>query len=331
MKKFISFFDHSPEDILELVHKGLAIKNRQIIPSNIAGKTLGMLFFNPSLRTRVSFEMAMHRYGGKAIPLSAGGDLWNLEFQEGAVMDGSSVEHVKEGARVLSRYVDAIGVRSFAMLKTLEEDLQDTIIRSFDRYSTVPVVSMESAIEHPAQALADMMTIRERHGQEKVKFVLTWAPHVKPLPMAVGHSALLAAAHLGLDITIAHPKGFDLAPSYVQQASDIAALQGGSVEISFDQQKALKGATVVYAKNWAPVSFYGKTIGISKLHQEFKQWMPTAKSLADTKTLLHCLPVRRNVEVADSALDSPIAAIIDQAENRMWAQAALLDSIFQPA
>ena len=329
MKHFISFFQHSPDVILNIVNSAISIKNKKIIPTNIQGKSLGMLFFNPSLRTRVSFEMAMNRFGGKAIPLSAGGDLWNLEFQEGAVMDGTTVEHVKDGARVLSRYVDAIGIRSFATLKTLEEDLLDGVIRSFEKYSSVPIVSMESAVEHPAQSLADMMTIRERHGHEKVKFVLTWAPHVKPLPMAVGHSALLAAAHLGLDITIAHPKGFDLAPEYVSKASKIAESLGGSVEVSFDQAKALKGATVVYAKNWAPSQFYGKPLAISKLAQEFKSWMPTAQSLESCKTLLHCLPVRRNLEVADSALDAPFSAIIDQAENRMWAQAALLERIFE--
>jgi N-acetylornithine carbamoyltransferase len=329
MKSFISFLNHSPEIILNLVNRGISIKSGKVIPSSISGKTLGMLFFNQSLRTRVSFEMAMHRFGGKAISLAAGGDLWNLEFQEGSVMDGSTTEHVKEGARVLSRYVDAISIRSFGSLKSVEEDLQDSIIRSFEKYATVPLISMESAVEHPAQALADMMTIRERHGHEKVKFVLTWAPHVKALPMAVGHSALLAAAHLGLDITIAHPKGFDLAPQYVRQASQIAQSLGGSVEVNFDQQQALKGATIVYAKNWAPASMYGKPQGIIKLAQDFKQWMVTEKSLADTKTFLHCLPVRRNLEVADSALDCPASAIIDQAENRMWAQAALLEKIFE--
>ena len=329
MKDFISFLDHSPQLILNIVNRAIAVKTKKVIPTNIQGKSLGMLFFNPSLRTRVSFEMAMHRYGGKAIPLSAGGDLWNLEFEDNAIMDGNTTEHVKDGARVLSRYLDALAVRSFASLKTLEEDLEDKIIRSFQKYATVPVISMESAVEHPAQALADMMTLRERHGHEKIKFVISWAPHVKPLPMAVAHSAILSGSYLGHDVVLTHPKGFDLAPTYITHAEKTAKELGGSFSITHDQDKALKDATVVYVKNWAPSSAYGKLQGIQKLNKDFAGWMPTDKKLAGTSTLLHCLPVRRNVEIADSALDGPSSAIIDQAENRMWAQVALLEKIFE--
>lgn len=330
MKNFISFLDHSPELIRQIVEDGLAIKQGGKVPKNLLGKTLGMMFFNPSLRTRVSFELAMKQFGGDALSLSASGDVWNLEFGDGEVMDGNTVEHVKDASKVLSRYVDGLAIRSFGELKNLDDDLEEKVLRGFARYADIPVVSMESACEHPAQALADMMTIRERHENDRVKFVLTWAPHIKPLPMAVPHSALLAAAHLGLDITVAHPEGFDLAPKFVNYSRTVAQKFGGSLSITHSQSDALVGATVVYAKNWAPAAAYGDSAKLSSMLDEHKNWLVTGDKIAAAETLLHCLPVRRNLEVADSALDSPQSAIYDEAENRLWAQAALLDTIFSP-
>lgn len=330
MKNFISFLDHSPELIRQIVEDGLAIKQGGKVPKNLLGKTLGMMFFNPSLRTRVSFELAMKQFGGDALSLSASGDVWNLEFGDGAVMDGNTVEHVKDASKVLSRYVDGLAIRSFGELKNLDDDLEEKVLRGFARYADIPVVSMESACEHPAQALADMMTIRERHENDRVKFVLTWAPHIKPLPMAVPHSALLAAAHLGLDITVAHPEGFDLAPKFVNYSRTVAQKFGGSLSITHSQSDALVGATVVYAKNWAPAAAYGDSAKLSSMLDEHKNWLVTGDKIAAAETLLHCLPVRRNLEVADSAVDSPQSAIYDEAENRLWAQAALLDTIFSP-
>jgi N-acetylornithine carbamoyltransferase len=245
-------------------------------------------------------------------------------------MNGTTVEHVKDAAKVLSRYVDALAIRSFGSLKSLDEDLQETVLRGFEKYSDVPVVSMESACEHPAQALADMMTMRERHGTERVKFVLSWAPHIKALPMAVPHSALLAAAHLGHDVVIAHPKGFDLAPKFVEHSQQVASSFGGSLSVTNNQADALYGATVVYAKNWAPSKAYGNPVLLDQMLYEQKDWMMTGAKIAGAKTLLHCLPVRRNLEVSDDALDSPQSAIYDEAENRLWAQASLLDTLFDP-
>jgi len=328
MKNFVSFLDHSPELIRQIVEDGLAIKQGGKVPKNLLGKTLGMLFFNPSLRTRVSFELAMRHFGGDAISLSAGGDVWSLEFGDGAVMNGTTVEHVKDAAKVLSRYVDCLAIRSFGELKSLEDDLEEKVLRGFAKHAEIPVVSMESACEHPAQSLADMMTIRERHGNDRVKFVLTWAPHIKPLPMAVPHSALLAAAHLGLDITVAHPEGFDLAPKFVNHSREVAQQFGGSLSVTHSQSDALMGATVVYAKNWAPASAYGDSAKLSSMLGDHQDWLVTGDKIAAAETLLHCLPVRRNLEVADSALDSPQSAIYDEAENRLWAQSALLDRIF---
>lgn len=330
MKSFVSFLDHSPELVRSIVEDGLAIKQGRMTPEHLAGKTLGMMFFNPSLRTRVSFELAMKRFGGNALSLSASGDVWNLEFGEGAVMNGTTVEHVKDAAQVLSRYVDGLAIRSFGDLKSLEEDLQEKVLRSFEKWAKVPVVSMESACEHPAQSLADMMTIRERHGKDRVKFVLSWAPHIKALPMAVPHSALLAAAHLGLDITLAHPVGFDLAPQFVDYSRSVANQFGGSLSVTHSQSDALVGATVVYAKNWASTAAYGNPDVLTSMSSANEDWLVTGEKIQAAETLLHCLPVRRNLEVADSALDSPASAIYDEAENRLWAQAALLNYVFNP-
>ena len=328
MKNFISFLDQSPEVVRQIVEEGLAIKRGTRIPENLAGKALGMMFFNPSLRTRVSFELAMKRFGGDAVSLSASGDVWNLEFGDGAVMNGTTVEHVKDAAKVLSRYFDALAIRSFGELKSLEADLEEKVLWGFANNSDIPVVSMESACEHPAQSLADMMTIRERHGTDRVKFVLSWAPHIRALPMAVPHSAMLAAAHLGLDITIAHPEGFDLAPKYLEYSRGIAQQFGGSLSVTHNQSDALVGAQVVYAKNWAPTAAYGSPEKLAEMLGAHQDWLVTGDKVASAKTLLHCLPVRRNLEVADSALDGPQSAIYDEAENRLWAQAALLDRVF---
>lgn len=331
MKNFVSFLDHDPAVVRQIVENALAIKQGSRVPKNIAGKTLGMLFFNPSLRTRVSFELAMKRFGGNALSLSAGGDVWNLEFGTHAVMDGLTVEHVKDASKVLSRYVDALAIRSFGALKSLEEDLEEGVLRGFERYSDVPVVSMESACEHPAQSLADMMTMRERHGSERVKFVLSWAPHIKALPMAVPHSALLAAAHLGHDIVLAHPPGFDLAPKFLDHSRNVAEQFGGTLTMTNNQSDALFDATVVYAKNWAPSSAYGNPELLNQMLGAHKDWLMTGDKISQAKTLLHCLPVRRNLEVSDDALDSPQSAIYDEAENRLWAQASLLDTLFEPS
>jgi ornithine carbamoyltransferase len=189
---------------------------------------------------------------------------------------------------------------------------------------------MESACEHPAQSLADMMTMRERHGHERMKFVLSWAPHIKPLPMAVPHSALLAAAHLGYDIVLAHPPGFELAPTFMKHSSAIANQFGGSFTTTNNQADALFGASIVYAKNWAPASAYGNQVLLDQMLSNHKNWLMTGDKIKEAKTLLHCLPVRRNLEVSDDALDSPQSAIYDEAENRLWAQASLLDTLFDP-
>ncbi len=328
MKHFATFLDFSLNEIRALITRAAEIKSGSR-PRAIEGKILGMLFFIPSLRTRVSFEAAMMRFGGSAISLSASGDVWALEVIENAVMNGTKVEHIKDAAQVLSRYCNALAIRSFAGLKDLDEDLREDILNAFKRYATVPVISLESSVEHPCQALADMLTIKERcEGERKPKFTLSWAPHIKPLPLAVPHSALLAGVYSGCDVTLVHPPGFELAPSYIQHARSIAQSQGSAFTVTNNQQEACANADVIYAKSWAPSPLYGDEKALTNELSKYNSWIMRRELMEAASTFLHCLPVRRNLEVADEVLDSSQSAIYDEAENRMWVQAAVLESIF---
>lgn len=333
MNHFLSFFDLELKTLLELAERSLEIKSGSHVDS-IQGKILGLLFFNPSLRTRTSLEVAMAKFGGQAVALTPGSDAWNLEYRDGAIMDQSAPEHVKEGARVLSRYFDAIGVRSFSSLDDATKNTQGDIIESFRRWSTVPVINMESATEHPLQALSDMVTLREKLGEPKNKrFILTWAPQVRPTPMAVPHSALLCACASGMDVTVVHPPQYELLSRYASFGRELSEETGGSIEFKVvesgaEQEQITKEGDIVYVKSWGAVPFYSS---IEKQEMDFakrKDWMVTPRHLKKGAYLMHCLPVRRNVVVSDSALDSPNSIVIDQAENRLWAQSSLLERIF---
>ncbi|MFN2475256.1 MAG: N-acetylornithine carbamoyltransferase [Chthoniobacterales bacterium] len=299
---------------------------RQSHGKHLADKILGMLFFNPSLRTRTSFEAVMMRGGGNAIVLDAGNDTWKLEDQLGAIMDGDRPEHLKEAASVLSRYVDALAVRTFAAGVDDDLDHEDRIIRAFEQYATVPIVSMESAREHPCQGLADLMTIEDQFGSARgVPVTLTWAPHIKPLPKAVPNSFLLTAAARGCEVRVVHPPGFELHPGVVAEAQGYAAASGGTISFSHDQAAALQGARAVYAKSWGPSTASNLPRASVAQHTD---WMISPQQIAqaaDDAIFLHCLPVRRNVEVADAVLDGPSSRVIDEAENRFHVQRALLE------
>ncbi len=292
----------------------------------LRGKIMGMVFFNPSLRTRTSFESLMARLGGHAICLNVGGDTWALEHREGVVMDGAAAEHVREAAPVLSRYCDLLGVRTFAGLKDATEDARDAVIKSFARHATVPIINMESAMEHPCQALADRMTIEEKLGNARGRrFVLTWAPHVKGLPMAVPHSAILAAASAGMSVTVVHPPGYELNAGFVSRAQSWCAAGGAELEITDQQMDACLAADVVYAKSWGSSALYGQPQEQAKSFARHKDWMVDLGHFGNKDALLmHCLPVRRNVVISDAALDGPHSVVVDQAENRLWAQAAVV-------
>lgn len=327
--------------VAELLDRAARLK-RQPPRSHLMGRILGMVFFNPSLRTRASFEAVMTRGGGDALVLEVGNGVWKLEDRDGVAMDGDRAEHVREAVPVLARYCDALAVRTFSAGVSDADDEADPVINAFKRFSTVPVVSMESAREHPCQGLADMLTVRERFGATRgTPVTLTWAPHIKPLPKAVPDSFLLTAAAAGCEVRVAHPEGFELPESVQHEAARYARESGGSVTYTHDQHAAIQGTRVVYAKAWGAATEGGLrgAVDTSKPKADpelerirgLRQWMPTPahfERAAKDAVLMHCLPVRRDVEVAAALLDSTRSAVVDEAENRFHAQRALLDWIF---
>ncbi|MEX0900969.1 MAG: N-acetylornithine carbamoyltransferase [Gammaproteobacteria bacterium] len=289
---------------------------------HLQDRLLGMVFFNPSLRTRVSFEAAMLRGGGHAVVLDVGAGVWKLEYRDGAVMDGDRPEHVREAVPVLGEYCDALAVRTFAALEDFDVDNADPVMRAFRAHATVPLISMESAREHPCQGLADVVSIAEFAGATRgVPVTLTWAPHVKPLPHAVPNSFLLTAAAAGCAVRVAHPPGFELHASVVAEAQALAQAAGGRVEFTHDQGAALDGSRAIYAKAWGPSS-----VGASvTAHRDWMLSRTVLDATAPDACFLHCLPLRRNVEVHDSVLDDSRSRVVANAANRFDVQRVLLD------
>ncbi len=297
-------------------------------PKHLRDKLLGMLFFNPSLRTRASFEAVMARGGGSAMVMEAGSSTWKFEDRIGAVMDVDRAEHLKEAVPVLCRYVDALAVRTFAGGVDDNADHDDAVIKAFRQYATVPVVSMESAREHPCQGIADLLTIEDQFGSAKgLPVTLTWAPHIKSLPKAVPNSFLLTAAARGCELRVAHPRGFELHPDVVHEAEIYAAASGGSVSFFHEQYPSLKGSRAVYAKAWGPATLSGLGSDVVRQHRDWMISPHHMERAAHDAIFLHCLPVRRNVEIADAVLDGPWSRVVDEAENRFHVQRALLDSL----
>lgn len=327
MKHFTRIADLDVDGVAEILDQALAWKTRA--PGvHLSEKLLGMVFFNPSLRTRASFEAAMLRGGGSVIVLDVGGGVWKLEDRYGVVMDGDRPEHIREAIPVLGRYVDALAVRTFGALKDDEVDAADPVMNAFRELAGVPVISMESAREHPCQGLADLMTVREAFGAtRKLPVTLTWAPHIKALPKAVPHSFLLTAAACGCDVRVAHPPCFELHPAVIAEARNYAGKSGGSVTVTLDQQAALKDSRVVYAKAWGPAT-RSVTAEQARAHiASHKNWLINNNTMTCAKEdamFLHCLPVRRNVEVTDEVLDGGHSRVIDEAENRFHVQRVLL-------
>lgn len=327
MQHFTRLADIGPDGVRLVLDRAVAWK-RQPPEAHLAGRILGMVFFNPSLRTRASFEAVMIRGGGHAIVLEVGGGVWKLEDRTGAVMDKDRAEHVREAVPVLGRYVDMLAVRTFAGCTNDDEDASDPVMQAFRDYSSVPVISMESAREHPCQGLADLLTVREVFGKTRgVPVTLTWAPHIKPLPKAVPHSFLLTAAAAGCDVRVAHPPGFELHPSVVEEAKRYAAVTGGSIVFTNDQAEALAGSKAVYAKAWGPT--LPGPLGPESVRAN-PSWLVGGAQMARAASdavFLHCLPVRRNVEVGDDVLDSAASRVVDEAENRFHVQRVLVDRL----
>ena len=328
-RHFLSTADLTPDELSQLLDLALAAKRQGpgSLGQPLTGKGVGLVFFNPSLRTRVSMTMAIHQLGGLAVPLEIGAGTWDLETVDGAVMNGSKPEHVREALPVLSQYVSAIGVRCFPGLKDLADDRTEPVLSAFARHAQVPVINLESAMGHPCQALADMMTIRERLGQVAgKKLSLVWANHPKPLPHAVPTSFALAAVQCGARLTIAAPKAYQ--PDWVVMAhlEGLARTTGAQIAVTDDQQAAFDGAEIIYAKSWASTEFYGQPERDLNLRRDLAGWCVTPELMARTSdaAFMHCLPVRRNVVVADAVLDSPASIVVEQAANRLHAQKALL-------
>jgi N-acetylornithine carbamoyltransferase len=323
----ISTMDMTREQIEKLLEAALRFKSGDDQSKPLAGKSVALVFFNPSLRTRASMQVGIYELGGNAVVLEPGGTSWTLEHRDGAVMDSDKTEHVAEFVRVLERYCVAIGVRTFAALKDWKEERTDPILSAFARYASVPIINLESAMHHPCQSLADMLTIREKLGNGRKRVVLTWAWHPKPLPMAVPNSFALAAAQMGHDLVIAHPRGYDLDEELMDSSLQLATAAGGSLEITDDIDAAFSGAEVIYAKSWGSKEFYGKADeDIATRAQYRSKWIVDEEKMSRTKgaIFMHCLPVRRNVIVTDGVIDSAASVVIDEAENRLHVQKAIL-------
>ena len=330
MRNFLSTIDYSRDDLTRLIESALCFKRSDDQSRSLAGKSVALVFFNPSLRTRASMQVGVYELGGNAVVVEPGGSSWTLEHRDSVVMDGDRTEHVAEFVRVLTRYCAAIGVRTFAPLKNWEEERTDPVLNAFARYSTVPTINLESAMHHPCQAMADMMTIREKLGPQRKRVVLTWAWHPKPLPMAVPNSFALAAAQIGHQVVIAHPKGYELDEELMEVINSQAAMAGGSVEVTNDVDAAFDGAEVVYAKSWGAKQFYGKAEQeIAERAQYRQDWIVDEQKMAHTNgaIFMHCLPVRRNVIVTDAVIDSPASVVIDEAENRLHVQKAIMTNV----
>ncbi|NIJ51387.1 N-acetylornithine carbamoyltransferase [Dyadobacter arcticus] len=308
MKHFLSVKDVT--DLNQLITSGISAKRDPFADNDLGkNKTIGLLFFNSSLRTRISTQKAAQNLGLHVITMNVGQDGWGLEMEEGVVMNGDKAEHVKEAAAVIGSYCDIIGIRSFAELQDREKDYAEIVFQQFKKYAEVPIINLESATRHPMQSLADCMTIEEFKIKERPKVVLSWLPHFKALPQAVANSFCEWMNPMDVELVITHPEGYDLDPQFV-----------GKGQVIYDQDKALEGADFVYGKNWSSYQHYGQVLTSDP------SWMITEAKMAltDNGKFMHCLPLRRNMKVADEVLDGPRSLVIEQAANREWsAQAAL--------
>ena len=314
MEHFIQFESRALGQ--ELIDLAAAYKANPVLHAKKGtGKRVGCIFLNPSLRTRVSTQIAAQQLGMEAIVLNMDKEGWALEMQEGAIMNKGTVEHIKDAAGVLGSYFDILALRAFPSLTQKEEDVTDFVLHQFIKYSGIPVVSLESAIRHPLQSLADQLTIQElSKGNKRPKVVLTWAPHIKAIPHAVANSFAEWTLGMGHDLTICHPEGYELDAEFTQGA-----------RITHDQSDALQGADFVYVKNWSAFNDYGKILCTDE------RWMLTEAHLkhAPEAKVMHCLPVRRNVELSDEILDGSRSLVQQQAFNRIFAAQAVLSKLLE--
>ncbi len=315
MKKYTSVNDimHLPE----LIDETLLLKKDPLAFNEIGkNKTIVMLFFNPSLRTRLSTQKAAMNLGMQIMVMNISNDGWVLEFEDGSIMKNTAAEHIKEAAQVVSQYCDILAIRAFASLTNKQEDYEEKVIEGFVKYAKVPIVSLESATEHPLQALADALTITEYQNKSKPKVVLSWAPHPKALPQAVANSFVKIMKLKGVDLVVTHPYGYELKEEITT-----------NVTIEYNQDKAFENADFIYTKNWSAYTDYGKVL------TKDENWMITQNKmlLTNKAKFMHCLPVRRNVVVTDEVLDSKNSLVIEQANNRTFAAQIILKKLLENA
>lgn len=312
MRHFTSI--HDVKDPSALAQEAISLKKSPFSHKHLGeNKTLGLLFFNASLRTRMSTQKAAANLGMEVMVMNVTQDSWQIEIEDGVVMDGAKAEHIREAAAVLGQYCEILGVRSFPTLQDRQADYQEQIIEAFKQHAGVPIVSLESATLHPLQSLADWMTIEELKRNARPRVVLSWAPHVKALPQAVPNSFAQWMTKADVDFTIVHPQGFELAGEFTQGAT-----------ILHDQREAFEGADFIYVKNWSSYENYGQ-IGTQR------DWLVNQAKLANTNNgkVMHCLPVRRNVVIADDVLDSDASIVVQQAANRVYSAQAVLKGILE--
>jgi N-succinyl-L-ornithine transcarbamylase len=313
MRHFTSF--HDVPKPANLLAEAKAVKANPFAHKALGeNKTLGLIFFNPSLRTRMSTQIAAYNVGMNVIAMDINEQGWKIETQDGAVMNGDKAEHIKDAVGVMGEYCDIIGVRTFATLTDRAADYQDFTLEQFKKYAGIPIVSLESAIRHPLQSLADWLTIEEHKTTPRPKVVLTWAPHPKALPQAVANSFVEWMQNTDYELIVTHPEGYELSPDFIR-----------NVTVEYDQRKAFQRADFIYCKNWSSYQDYGKILSQDTC------WMVTADKmrLTNQAKFMHCLPVRRNVKVTDEVLDSPDSLIMLQANNRIYAAQAVLKGILE--
>jgi N-acetylornithine carbamoyltransferase len=326
MKRFLRLADFSREQVLDLLALAQALQDKPD-PRALAGKVLGLIFLNPSLRTLASFQAGMARLGGSSFVITPGQGTWQLETRRNAIMNGTAAEHIREGIPVLASYCDALGVRAFAEGKNLELDLGESLFGMIDALCDKPLINLESAMNHPCQALADWRTMDELRIPTHAKFVLSWVYHPKALPLAVPAATVHMAAMRGMEVVVLRPEGFALPQAVMENARWAAAAAGGSLTETSDRKAALAGAGVVYAKEWGTTAYYGDSEADSRLRADLSDWCvrePWFAGAAPDAKLMHCLPVRRNVAVADEVLDGPRAVVKLEAFNRLVVQMAVL-------
>jgi N-acetylornithine carbamoyltransferase len=326
MKRFIDLADFEPVAVRDLVALARRLEASPR-PTALTGKVLGLLFMNPSLRTLASFQAGMSRLGGSSFVITPGQGTWKLETELGAVMNGDRAEHIREGIPVLSSYSDVLGIRAFAEGVNLQDDLDEKVFRQIADLVDKPLINMESAMNHPCQALADWKTMDELDVPASGKFVLSWVNHPRALPLAVPAAAMTMAAQRGMEVVVLRPEGYEIPQPLADKAKRLAKASGGSFTETTDRAAAMRGAHVLYAKEWGSTRHYGDAAGDADLRRRLADWQVNESWFAGadpTAHFMHCLPVRRNVAVADALLDSPRSVVVREAYNRMPAQMAVL-------